>query len=190
MNIFKTNASFRATQAESASRLTDPRTSLSCYYVHNYTAPSKSVPFPELTRQFIQTSPSSTTWRWELSSPRILYRFYATLPNQGGDTPYTLARRFLNTPERRHVPFPCALSAIAAWRFSKELYNSSEKIIYSEASIECNGPGLCSPYTQTQWQSAICKRDSSWISNVKGPEPVLPVPAMGATKYMWERIIH
>ena len=110
--------------------------------------------------------------------------------NQGGDTPYILARRFLSTPERRHVSFPCALSAIAAWRFSKELYNSSEKIIYSEVSIECNGPGLCCPYTQTQWQSAICKRDSSWISNVKGPEPVLPVPAMGATKSMWERIIH
>ena len=27
-----------------------------------------------------------------------------TVHNQGGDTPYTLARRFLSTHERRHVP--------------------------------------------------------------------------------------
>ena len=144
--------------------------------------------------------PLSSTWQHESISacvPRAYYiahlqlkcPHFAMKPIQGGDTPYTLARRFLSTPERRHVPFPCALSAIAAWRFSKELHNGSEKIIHSEASIECNGPGLCCPYTQTQWQSAICKRDSSWISNVKGPEPVLPVPAMGATKSMWERII-
>ena len=56
-------------------------------------------------------------------------------------TPYTKARRFWGHYERSHV--------------QEFQYGGALLPEY----IECECPGLRFPYTQTQWQAAVCKRD-------------------------------